>query len=264
MMEETSNLQQPEATKPQPRDAENWADPVSMLDVPDVPSDAINLNVRGRRVTGPVQGFGQLWQKTYKVRLSGAAVTPEQVIKTWKENFQSFWPPNNRFYGSLTGIAPGEVALLNLGMPGGVKLSTGILVLYADDVSFAFMTPQGHIFSSWITFSAQEEDGATAAQVQVLMRASDPIYELGFIFGALKMEDKFWTSTLESLARHFGVAGHVTLQAICIDQRRQWANAKNAWHNAFIRSTLYQISLPPRIAYRSVRARAAARTARRG
>jgi len=55
-----------------------------------------------------------MWQKTYRVRLSGAQVTPSDVIKTWKERFPAFWPRGNRFYAPLTGIAPGEVVALTL------------------------------------------------------------------------------------------------------------------------------------------------------
>ena len=55
-----------------------------------------------------------------------------------------------------------------------MKLSTGVMVLYADEESFTLMTPQGHMFAGWITFSAAEEDGATVAQAQVLMRAQRP------------------------------------------------------------------------------------------
>ena len=47
-------------------------------------------------------------------------------------------------------------------MPGGLKLSTGVLVLYADDESFTLMTPQGHMFAGWITFSAFVSDGVTS------------------------------------------------------------------------------------------------------
>ena len=39
-----------------------------------------------------------------------------------------------------------------------MKLSTGVMVLYADDESFTLMTPQGHMFAGWITFSATERD----------------------------------------------------------------------------------------------------------
>ena len=43
------------------------------------------------------------------------------LIATWKERFPDFWPEGNRFYGPLTGIAPGEVALLNMSLPGKLK-----------------------------------------------------------------------------------------------------------------------------------------------
>ena len=76
---------QPEAKTP--RDAGHWAAPVGRLKVGGVSDDAVNINVEGRQVVGPLQGFGQLWQKTYSVRLSGASITPKEVIKEWKENF---------------------------------------------------------------------------------------------------------------------------------------------------------------------------------
>lgn len=203
----------------------------------------MNLNVEGRQVVGPLQGFGQMWQKTYTIRLSGASVSPKQVIETWKDNFSSFWPKGNRFYGPITGIAPGEVAVINIST-GGMKLSTGVMVLYADEESFTFMTPEGHVFSGWITFSANESEGATVAQVQLLVRANDPLYEIGFRLGGSKAEDKFWMHTLEALAEHFGVRGQVQLGVTCVDPRLQWSQAKNVWHNAGIRTGLY-VGLAP-------------------
>lgn len=138
----------------------------------------INLNVAGRRLTGALQGFGQMWQKTYRIRLEGAAVGPKQVIEVWKENYASFWPSTNRFYAPLSGIAPGEVGRINFAQ-GPIRLSTGVMVIYADEESFTFMTPQGHPFAGWITFSAFQEEGSpTVAQVQVLIRASDPVHEM--------------------------------------------------------------------------------------
>src|SRR5438105_15334250 len=103
-------------------DRDNWAQPVQKLKVADVPAGATNLNVDGRRVVGPLQGFGQLWQKTYRIRLTGTEVSPTEVVRIWKDNFPKFWPSGNRFYAPLTGIAPGEVALLKLAMPGGMPL----------------------------------------------------------------------------------------------------------------------------------------------
>jgi hypothetical protein len=229
------------------RDAANWAKAISTLEVGEVPTNAVNINVKGRRVTSPIQGFGKMWQKTYTIRLDDVPVTAREVIATWKKEFQSFWPEKNWFYGPLTGIAPGEVALLNLTMPGRLKLSTGVLVLYADEESFTLMTPQGHMFAGWITFSASEDDkGTTVVQAQVLMRASDPMYEMGLAMGGHKREDRFWEHTLQALARRFGTEGEVAITYLCVDKKRQWRKFGNVWQNAAIRSGMYAMGAPAR------------------
>src|SRR4051812_22187899 len=100
------------------RDAANWARPVSHLSTTNLPANAPTLNIEGRELTGPLRGFGRMWQKTFRVHLVGADVTPVAAIKIWKENFEQFWPQGNHFYAPLTGIAPGEVAALTLALPG--------------------------------------------------------------------------------------------------------------------------------------------------
>ena len=232
---------------PQPRDAGNWAKPTPHLSVSGLPAGAINLNVEGRELTGPLRGFGQMWQKTYWVRLIGAETSPEDVIRVWKAEFPSFWPKGNRFYAPLTSMAPGDVAVLNLSSPGGMQVpsgitlvSTGVMVIYADEVSFSFMTPQGHPVAGIITFSAHELDGATVAQAQALIRASDPIFESLFRLGiGHKGEDRFWGGTLRALAARFGASGAPQQRNVLVDPRVQWSGARNLWHNAAIRTALY-------------------------
>jgi hypothetical protein len=255
-----------------PSQRESWAAPVSRLTVSELQGKAVNLNVEGRRVTGPVQGFGQLWQKTYTIHLTGAKVTPQELIQGWKDNFASFWPEHNQFYGRPESIAPGQVAVLNLAGPGGMTspgggplISTGILVIYADDESFSFITPEGHMFAGMITFSSYQEgdtvaqdgdtvaqDGDTVAQIQALIRASDPIYEMMFRMGlGHKMEDTFWFQTLRNLATHFQAPGcEPTLKMVLVDPRIQWREARNVWHNAAIRTGIYTIGAPVRWARR--------------
>ena len=234
-----------EAPSGDPTRVSNWAAPVARLEVGTLPTSALNLNVAGRRLAGPVQGFGRLWQKTYRVALTDADVTPEAIIRTWKEHFGEFWPKGNRFYGPLTSLEPGEVAVLNLAMPGKMTLSTGVLVIYADDESFAFMTPEGHQFAAWITFSSYRDDPAPVIQVQALMRASDPLYELSMPIVGHRMEDQFWIATLRSLAARFGDNdAKVELQRVCVDRRRQWRYARNIRQNAAIRTTVYRVSHP--------------------
>ncbi len=243
---------QDESSPSTPATASGWAKPVDKLTMGAVPTGAINLNVNGKQVTGPLKGFGQLWQKTYSVRLTGSDIAPEELIKVWKAEFPNFWPDGNRFYGAAGQIEPGDVALLNISGPGGSTISTGILVIFADDESFSFMTPQGHIFAGMITFSAHEDEGVTVAQIQALVRASDPLYELGCRVGvAHKSEDAFWHGTLRSLAARFGVNGTVQQRTTLVDPRMQWSAAGDIWHNAAVRTTLYA---PVNIARRLFRA----------
>jgi hypothetical protein len=228
------------------RDATSWAKSVSHLNVSDVPEGAININVQGKRLASPIQGFGKMWQKTYQVRLPAERVSATDLIATWKQRFPEFWPEGNRFYGPLTGIEPGEVALLNMRLPGKMKLSTGVMVLYADEESFTLMTPQGHMLAGWITFSATAVGDETVAQAQVLMRASDPIFEMGLTMGGHKQEDRFWQHTLSALAAHFGQTAEVDTQVVCVDKKRQWSKWRNIWHSSAIRSTLYMLGAPGR------------------
>jgi hypothetical protein len=237
---------------PLPRNASSWAPKVERLAVGQ--RDGVRgTNVAGRRLTGPVQGFGKMWQKTYRMDIGGAML-PEAAISVWRSHFPEFWPTGNKFAGALTGINPGDVALLDLAIGGGVKLSTGVFVLYADAESFTLMTPQGHMFAGWITFSAERGGDSTIVQAQVLMRANDPIYEVAMMMGGHRKEDRFWIATLTALGHRLGVAEPaVTPQTSCVDSGRQWRHAGNIWQNSMIRSVLQMVTAPFAAARRSRR-----------
>jgi hypothetical protein len=243
------------ATEPRtPRDQGSWAVPVERLATTAV--DAPRDTVTGKRVAGPIQGFGQMWQKTFKVRLEGMAITPQELIATWKDRFPTFWPKSSRFYAPLAGIAPGEVALIDMApLPGApVRLSTGVLVLYADDESFTFMSPEGHSLSAWITFSAFRDGDVTVAQAQALERPSDPFDELAYMLGGNRMNDRFWEHTLAALARHVGVAEPIVdTQRVCVDKSRQWRFVRNLKHSATIDSMIATATAPVRWVRRRIR-----------
>jgi hypothetical protein len=230
-----------EQTDPKLELEEQWATPEERLSVPPLPREAINLNVQGRRASSPTKGFGPLWQRTYQIRLAGSAATPSGVIREWKQQFASFWPPGSRFYGADQPIEAGDVGVLNLAGPAGTTIATGVYVAYADEESFRFLSVEGHMFGGAITFSAREEDGTTVAQVQALLRSSDPVYEMGQRLGfAVKAEDQFWQDTLINLAAHFGVEGEAVRQeAVLLDSSIQWSRVTNLWYNAAVRTTLH-------------------------
>ena len=59
---------------------EGWAKPVRTLDASAVEPGGPGINVSGRRPTSPIQGFGRMWQKTYRIALTGCSATPREVI----------------------------------------------------------------------------------------------------------------------------------------------------------------------------------------
>ncbi len=235
------DLVKPAQESPAPPADDPWARPVSRLSVKPMPEAAINLNVKGRRVAGPLQGFGQLWQKTYRISLPGGT-TPEQAISILKENFTRFQPAANRFYPPPEGISPGEVILINADTPGGL-VATGVMVLYAGPQSFTFITPQGHPEAGWVTFSSFKEGGSTTVQIQGLARAGDPVYELAFRMAGSKLQQGIWTHVLQSMLKHMGVEGGVQVTPVRLDTRLQWKRLFNLFLNAQILSLLYTPAL---------------------
>jgi len=226
------------------RDESNWASKVDRLEVSDELT-AAGFNVRGRRLAGAQQGFGKLWQRRYAIDL-GSVITPEQVVADWKQRFPTYWPKGAAFHVALTGLQPGAVApiVIASGAPG-LTVSTGILVLYMDDTSFTFMCPEGHMFAGWITFGAEEDEaGSTVADVKIMIRTSDPIYELGWPVMKRK-EDVFWSATLVNLARDHGVHDvQVVETTTCVDRKRLWHNWSNVANNSGLRSAWHSVTSP--------------------
>ena len=215
-----------------------WAMPLVRLNVPPMPLEAINRNMDGRRVVGPIEGFGQLWQKKYQLVISKLGITPEDAIKILTGKFPHFQPSYNRFYPTGKGIQRGEVVAIDSSTPGG-PVSTGVMILYADDRSFTFITPQGHPESGWVTFSAFEFVQKTIVQILGLARANDPVYEAAFHIVGSKMQVRIWNHVLTSLATYLGIPADITVEPVCIDSRIQWSQASNVWYNAQIRTIFY-------------------------
>ncbi len=223
----------------------HWAKPVDKLRVTKVTGSVSTLNVEGRRAVGPVRGFGQMWEKTYELRFYDAKKTPVEIAATTKENFVRFQPPQNNFYPSPAGIKAGETVLIRSSVLG-VPILTGVLVSYADDVSFTFMTPQGHPESGWVTFRVFQESNETVCQIQGLARANDPIYEIAFRLHGSKFQEQTWMHVLGSLAKHLDVKSQPTMKKRLIAPNMQWSQVGNVRHNAQLWTLAYLLIWPLR------------------
>jgi hypothetical protein len=107
------------------------------------------------------------------------------------------------------------------------------------------MTPEGFPEAGWNTFSAFEEDGVVYAQVQPMVRASDPLYEIFYrFFGSSQQQDKTWTHVLTSLAKHLGVDAKVETQKTVIDPNVQWGKWTNIFKNAAFWTVIYLLLTP--------------------
>jgi hypothetical protein len=241
--------------KQEARDASYWTRTSTLHTSTDVPTGALNLNVDGRSTVGPLQGFGYLWQRTYTLTVKKSpeiTLTPIEIMRNWKANFPLFMPPGQRFYPLLHGIEPGQAITIEPGQvilvngKAGMLVSTGMLVLYADDEAFTLMTSQGHPESGWNTFSVSDLDDTIVCQVQSLARTNDPIYELGFHLFGSDIQGAFWPLVLKNLAAHLHLIGEIQSSKECIDPHFQWSQAKNIWYNAAIHTFFYMLGTPLR------------------
>jgi pyruvate/2-oxoglutarate dehydrogenase complex dihydrolipoamide dehydrogenase (E3) component/anti-anti-sigma regulatory factor len=216
---------------------EAWA-AGKQIRVKSVPPGALNLNLDGRQAIGPIDGFGPMWEKTYRIRLADVTVTPETVLKKLSESFTVYQPPENRFYPSGPGIRPGEPVIINARTPAGL-MATGVLVIYQDKSSFAFITPQGHPEAGWVSFRTYLDDGVTVLEITSLARASDPLYEIAFRIAGSQIQADIWRHFLESVAQSFHSQAQVRVTQKCIDERICWSGIRNTWHNAQLRTILH-------------------------
>lgn len=212
-----------------------WAPKMVRLHVTEKPEGAFAKNMDGRRVIGQLQGFGPMWEKTYWLNIKEPGIKKEDVMLAMQEHFVEFQPSGNSFYPTSKGIAPGEMIFIDSRTPGGI-VSTGVMVLYMDDRSFTFITPQGHPEAGWVTFSVDEREDSVYVQIQGLVRSSDPFFEIAFTLLGSKFQETIWKHVLSSLAKYLGVEDNVQMKKYRPATDLQWSKTGNIWYNSHIRS----------------------------
>jgi anti-anti-sigma factor len=206
-----------------------WAPKMNRLHVTEKPEGALVKNMDGRRVIGQLQSFGQMWEKTYWLNIKKPGIRREDVILAMQEHFVDFQPSANSFYPTSKVLAPGEMIFIASRTPGGI-VSTGVMVLYMDDRSSTFITPQGHPEAGWITFSVDEREDSVYVQIQGLVRASDPFFEVAFSIAGSKFQETIRKHVLSSLAKYLGMEENVQMKKYRPSTDLQWSKAGNIWH----------------------------------
>jgi len=197
-------------------------------------------NVAGRRIQSLDDGFGETWDKRFSVHLR-AQPSPAEVMRTWKAEFGSFWPEGSRFTSPARGLRPGELAGVELEGPAGGAVSTGVAVDDAGPTSFTLRTPAGHMFAGWIRFLTVKADPGTEARIEMRIRPSDPLYQVGLWLGGNRGEDRFWQRTLSALSARFGESAPVRTRRRRVSRRLTWRNAGNIRDNAGLRTTFARL-----------------------
>ncbi|MGQ9655056.1 MAG: FAD-dependent oxidoreductase [Thermodesulfobacteriota bacterium] len=221
----------------QPQDQDFWARPVETFPGLGLREEALDLNLKGRRVSAVMTGFGSLWQKTYELRVHGLHLGAEELMGIFRENFSRLQAPFNRFHTGPSGLKPGAVLAIHSKTPGGY-ISTGVMVLFADPCCFSLITPQGHPEAGWMSFRALVEKDTPVVQIVGFGRASDLFFEVAYRVLGSRMQVKTWTHVLAALAEHLGVQADIRIREERVDSRFQWGRATNLWMNAQIRTLL--------------------------
>ncbi len=216
-------------------DAANWAvpgaTPPNSRNIPSIVLDTF----RHHGVSGPLQGFGQLWEKTCLMPLGKSRLQPTEIIATLKEQFATFSSPDTAITLPDGGISPGEIMSLKIRHRYGQML-TGAMVLHGDEHSFTLITPAGHPKSGWVTFSAYRDGGNTFVQAQGLSRTSDPGFALAFHPLINHRDEYTWRHLLENLSRYYHIDATISVQRTRWASGWQWSGLLNIRHNAQLHS----------------------------
>jgi hypothetical protein len=94
------------------------------------------------------------------------------------------------------------------------QLSTGVMVIYADDESFTFMTPKATRCRRGSPSRPIATGDVTVAQVQALERTSDPFDELAYMLGR-RMMDTVLAQILWQRGRAMAPADHRGRREAC-------------------------------------------------
>jgi hypothetical protein len=188
----------------------SWAD-----DAPP-PLPAGNTDQEAQRVD---DGAGPLFHRRYSADISGATLTPEELMARLQANPDCAAPSEFATFKKVVGddgtMRTGDEYIVR--MPG--PWDGPVRVVEVSDCSFRLMTLDGHLEAGQIAFSAEGGDGGIRFEIESWARGGDPLSNL--LYDRMRMSKEIqlhmWTSFLE---RVIGISGGRREGGLRIDTRR--------------------------------------------
>jgi hypothetical protein len=164
-------------------------------------------------------GVGPLFHRAYRIRIDGAARTPEELMARVTQNLNTATPTElARFFkvrGERGAVEPGDEFVVR--MPG--PWDGPVRVVERTPVSFRFVTLEGHLEAGQIEFRAARDDDGLLFSIESWARSGDRLSNLLYQHARMAKEVQLhmWTSFLENVV---GLAGGRRRGRLEIETRR--------------------------------------------
>ncbi len=151
-------------------------------------------------------GWGPAFHRRYRVRITGARCSSEQLVTALREDPNRAAPTEFAHFergDDATGwLRPGDELLVR--MPG--PWNGPVRVVHASPTSFRLATLDGHLEAGQIEFRAAPEDGRLVFEIESWARSGDRLSQL--LYQRLRMAKEvqlhMWTSLLERVVELSG------------------------------------------------------------
>ena len=151
-------------------------------------------------------GTGPAFHRRYRVRITGARCSPEQLVTTLREDPNRVAPTEfarfERGHGASGWLDPGDELLVR--MPG--PWNGPVRVVHASPTSFRLATLEGHLEAGQIEFRGGQDDGALTFEIESWARSGDRLSQLLYqrVRMAKEVQLHMWTSLLERVVELSG------------------------------------------------------------
>jgi hypothetical protein len=170
----------------------------------------------------PDDGHGPLFHRVYRTRIRATAMTPEAVIARVAADPDRVAPTEFASFQKVRGedgeMRVGDEYVVHMAGP----WDGPVRVVERTPTCFRLVTLEGHLEAGQIRFSAHEDDGMVAFEIESWARSAGPMVHL--LYDRLRMAKEvqlhMWTSMLQRVADMAGgrVTGGIDIHTRRVDE----------------------------------------------